>query len=250
MSVMTMLAHINAVSVPLTAVSNAVNAASIFFTIIDAPKPATGGIRDAEVSLDHDINIEDMNFAYPTRHEVRILNNLSLTIPNGAITAIVGASGSGKSTIVALIQRWYELGDPDPITSYLRNGSIKLGATNLNKIDLHWWRAQIGMVQQDSFLFNDTIFKNVEYGLVGTEWEDALDEEKKRLVEQACKEAYADEFIRSLPMVRGQFSEIQRTLLIWGRRTRHKSATWVSNSAAGNDSESLLPAPSSAVRSC
>jgi ATP-binding cassette subfamily B (MDR/TAP) protein 1 len=201
MSVMTMLAHINAVSVPLAAVSNAINAASIFFTIIDAPKPATGGIRDAGVALDHDITIEGMNFAYPTRHEVRILNNLSLTIPNGATTAIVGASGSGKSTIVALIQRWYELGSPDPITNYLRNGSIRLGATNLNEIDLHWWRAQIGMVQQDSFLFNDTIFKNVEYGLVGTQWEEATDGEKKKLVEQACKEAYADEFIRSLPKV-------------------------------------------------
>ena len=198
---MTMLAHINAVSVPLTAVSNAINAASIFFTIIDAPKPATAGIRDAQVSLNDDIVIEGLNFAYPTRHEVKILTNLNLTIPKGSTTAIVGPSGSGKSTIVALIQRWYELGGVDPITNYLRNGSIKLGSTNLNEIYLYWWRAQIGMVQQDSFLFIDTIFKNVEYGLVGTEWEDAPDDERRELVEQACREAYADEFIRSLPEV-------------------------------------------------
>jgi ATP-binding cassette subfamily B (MDR/TAP) protein 1 len=202
MSVMTMLAHINAVSVPLTAASNAMNAASIFFTIIDAPKPVTSGVRDAEVSLYEDIVMEGINFAYPARHDVKILRNLNLVIPKGATTAIVGPSGSGKSTIVALIQRWYELGGPDPITNYLRNGSIKVGIENLNGIDLHWWRAQIGLVQQDSFLFNDTIFKNVEYGLVGTAWEDAPDQEKKELVEQACKEAYADEFIRSLPEVR------------------------------------------------
>ena len=196
-----MLAHINAVSVPLTAASNAINAASIFFTIIDAPKPSIGGIRGAEVSLDDDIVMEGINFAYPARHEVKILMNLDLAIPKGATTAIVGPSGSGKSTIVALIQRWYELGGPDPITNYLRNGSIKIGTTNLNAIDLHWWRAQIGLVQQDSFLFNGTIFQNVEYGLVGTVWEDAPDSEKKELVEQACEEAYADEFIRSLPEV-------------------------------------------------
>jgi ATP-binding cassette subfamily B (MDR/TAP) protein 1 len=56
-------------------------------------------------------------------------------------------------------------------------------------------------VQQEPFLFNDTIFKNVEYGLVGTEWENAPYETKRQLVEQACKEAYADEFIAILPDV-------------------------------------------------
>jgi ATP-binding cassette subfamily B (MDR/TAP) protein 1 len=201
MSVMTMLAHINAVSVPLTAASNAINAASIFFTVIDAPKPTTGGICGGEVSLDEDIILKDINFAYPTRHDVRVLDTLTLKIPTGKTTAIVGPSGSGKSTIVALIQRWYELGGTDPITSYLRNGSIKIGDKHLRDIDLHWWRSQIGFVQQDTFLFNDTILKNVEYGLVGTEWENVSSAEKGELVVQACKEAYADEFIQTLPKV-------------------------------------------------
>lgn len=201
MSIMTMLAHINAVSAPLTAASNAFNAASIFFSIIDAPKPKTTGIKGAEVALDEDVSLENINFAYPTRHDVRILNGLTLRIPAGKMTAIVGPSGSGKSTIVALIQRWYELGGSDPIANYLRNGNIRIGDRNLNEIDLHWWRAQIGFVQQEPFLFNDTILKNVEYGLVGTEWEDASEEMKKGLVARACKEAYADEFIRMLPAV-------------------------------------------------
>ncbi|KAF2642180.1 ABC multidrug transporter-like protein [Massarina eburnea CBS 473.64] len=199
MSVMTMLAHINAVSTPLTAASNAINAAKIFFTVIDAPKPITTGIQGSAVSLDNDITIQNLNFAYPTRYDVRILNNLCLTIPKGKTTAIVGPSGSGKSTIVALVQRWYELGGTDPITMYLRNGSIKIGDVNLSDIDLHWWRSQIGFVQQETFLFNDTIFKNVEYGLMGTEWENAGMDEKRKLVEQACKEAYADEYIQMLP---------------------------------------------------
>jgi len=56
-------------------------------------------------------------------------------------------------------------------------------------------------VQQEPFLFNDTIFKNVEYGLIGTEWENDSKERKKELVEQACQEAFADEFITRLPEV-------------------------------------------------
>jgi ATP-binding cassette subfamily B (MDR/TAP) protein 1 len=201
MSIMTMLAHINAVSVPLTAASNAIEAASIFFTVIDAPKPATGGMQNEDVFLAEHITLNGVNFAYPTRHEVKILTDLNLAIPKGKTTAIVGTSGSGKSTIIALIQRWYELGGNDPITNYLRNGSIKIGTVNLNEIDLHWWRAQVGLVQQDSCLFNDTIFRNIEYGLVGTKLEDAPIEVKRELVEQASKEAYADEFIRTLPQV-------------------------------------------------
>jgi len=199
MSVMTMLAHISAVSVPLTSVFNAISAASIFFTIIDAPKPSSAGSKGDIAFSDDDITLENVNFAYPTRHDVKVLRNLTLSIPAGKTTAIVGPSGSGKSTVVALLQRWYELGGSDPIAQYLRNGTIKIGNTNLNEIDLYWWRSRIGFVQQEPFLFDDTIYKNVEHGLVGTEWEYAHEDRKKCLVEQACREAYADEFILKLP---------------------------------------------------
>ena len=72
---------------------------------------------------------------------------------------------------------------------------------NIHDIELAWWRSQIGLVQQDPFLFNDTILKNLELGLVGTEWELAEPQEKLRVVEQACREAYAHEFIMALPEV-------------------------------------------------
>jgi ATP-binding cassette subfamily B (MDR/TAP) protein 1 len=104
-------------------------------------------------------------------------------------------------TVVALISRWYELGGNDAIADYLRNGSITIGNKDLNNTDLYWWRAQLGLVQQDPFLFNDTIYKNVEYGLVGTEHEHASVEARKVLIERACKDAYADEFIQNLPDV-------------------------------------------------
>lgn len=72
---------------------------------------------------------------------------------------------------------------------------------NIHEIELTWWRSQIGLVQQDPFLFNDTILKNLELGLMGTEWEFAEPHEKRRLVEQACIEAYAHDFITALPEV-------------------------------------------------
>jgi ATP-binding cassette subfamily B (MDR/TAP) protein 1 len=126
MSVMTMLAHINAISVPLTALSHALNAAQIFFTIIDAPKPRTSGLREPDVSVSNDIVFEKVNFAYPTRHDVKVLEGLSLRLEKGKTTAIVGPSGSGKSTIIGLVLRWYELGGVDPVVCFTRQQIAQL----------------------------------------------------------------------------------------------------------------------------
>jgi ATP-binding cassette subfamily B (MDR/TAP) protein 1 len=71
----------------------------------------------------------------------------------------------------------------------------------LHEADLKWWRSQIGLVQQEPFLFNDTIYKNVEYGLLGTEWEHESEAQKMKRVRRACKEAFAAEFISRLPEV-------------------------------------------------
>jgi ATP-binding cassette subfamily B (MDR/TAP) protein 1 len=97
LSIMTMIAHLSAISVPLTAASNALNAASIFFTIIDAPKPTTHGLKGPEVSMEGVIELRNINFAYPSRHDVRVLQDFSLCFKPGQTTAIVGPSGSGKS---------------------------------------------------------------------------------------------------------------------------------------------------------
>ena|ERR1700761_5506591 len=82
-----------------------------------------------------------------------------------------------------------------------RDGCITVGGRPLREVDLRWWRTQIGLVQQEPFLFNNSIYTNVEFGLVGTEWENADKAVKKELVEQACQEAFADEFINRLPEV-------------------------------------------------
>lgn len=80
-------------------------------------------------------------------------------------------------------------------------GEILVGQTRLAEIDDKWWRAQIGLVQQEPFLFNDTIWQNVAYGLCGTDLENLSEEEKLQMVKDACKEAFADEFIQKLPQV-------------------------------------------------
>ncbi|AEO70297.1 uncharacterized protein THITE_2121528 [Thermothielavioides terrestris NRRL 8126] len=78
-------------------------------------------------------------------------------------------------------------------------GSISTCGKQLGEIDIKWWRSQIGLVQQEPFLFNDTIFNNVAAGLIGTQWENESDDVKRQLVKEACAESFADEFIDRLP---------------------------------------------------
>ncbi|KAM3083530.1 hypothetical protein ACMFMG_004178 [Clarireedia jacksonii] len=202
MSVMIIVMSIGGIATPVTAAAHAAGAAGILFSIIDAPQPKTDGVTEPEVSAQGDIIFENVNFAYPLRADVKVLDNLSLRFPAGKNTALVGHSGSGKSTIVGLIERWYELDGnmtDNMLTLYFRNGNITVGGRKLHEIDLRWWRSQIGLVQQEPFLFNDTIYKNIECGLVGTKWEHTSLQRKRKLVKRACKEAFADEFIRRLP---------------------------------------------------
>ena len=100
---------IGAISAPISVASRAAGAATILFSIIDAPRPQTEGLTSPGVASHDDIVFENVNFAYPTRPDVQVLNNLNVKFPAGKLTAIVGESGSGKSTIVGMIERWYEL---------------------------------------------------------------------------------------------------------------------------------------------
>ncbi len=82
------------------------------------------------------------------------------------------------------------------------DGSVTTCDRSIDDIELKWWRSQIGLVQQEPFLFNDTVFANVANGLIGSQWENESEEVKRRLVKEACSEAFADEFIDKLPKVR------------------------------------------------
>ncbi|KAM3487206.1 hypothetical protein MY3957_009508 [Beauveria namnaoensis] len=231
-SVMMIVASMERTSTPLLAVSKAMVAACEFFTVIDAPRPEPGHLTYPEISPNEDLVMENVTFAYPSRPHVKVLDNLNLTIEKGKVTAIVGASGSGKSTIVGLVQRWYNLknqqvfpkiidktkkqsngdknredgqesqpipgADEDAGPPIELHGTVSTCGYSLDDINIKWWRAQIGLVQQEPFLFNDTIFTNVANGLVGTKWENEPEETKREMVKEACREAFADEFIEKL----------------------------------------------------
>ncbi|KAF4264267.1 hypothetical protein CNMCM8812_000767 [Aspergillus fumigatus] len=195
-SVMIVVSVLGNIASPLIIVSKAASAAGSFFELIDSEKVDSGGLREPDASAHVDIIFRDVRFTYPTRPDVPVLKGLDIRFQNGKTTALVGPSGSGKSTIVALIERWYQLAmSPED----QNQGSIYAGPHDINSLDLKWWRSQIGLVQQEPFLFNDTIFNNVAFGLIGTQWEKEPDSVKKELIEKACREAFAEEFIQRLP---------------------------------------------------
>jgi ATP-binding cassette subfamily B (MDR/TAP) protein 1 len=157
-----------------------------------------------------DIVLDKVDFAYPSRPTVQVLDGLSLVIPTNQTTAIVGPSGSGKSTIVGLLERWFS-----PLS-----GTITLDGRKIEDLNIQWLRTNIRLVQQVSYcletvqrqplmfsqepvLFSGSIFQNVAYGLSGTSQADSAEDVRHRLVEQACKAAYAHDFIEKLPEVRG-----------------------------------------------
>ena len=126
-----------------------------------------------------EIRFENVSFEYPDDH-IPVLKNISLTIKPGEKIALVGSSGGGKTTLTNLIPRFY-----DPT-----EGEIKIDGKNIKEIKLDSLRGNIGVVQQDVFLFSGTVYDNIAYGKPG-----ASEEE----VENAAKLAGADEFIRQLP---------------------------------------------------
>lgn len=199
---------------PVMHISKAISASTGFFDIIDSERVSVDGLRDPDVSAHADIEFHDVTFAYPTRPDVQVLKGFSARFEKGKTTALVGPSGSGKSTIVALLERWYQLdGDtsnnrtPGNLEAAEQNGrksnrgAVHIDGHNLNTLHLKWWRSQIGLVQQEPFIFNDSILNNVAFGLIGSRWENESEEVKRELVKSACKEAFADEFIERLPQV-------------------------------------------------
>jgi ABC-type multidrug transport system fused ATPase/permease subunit len=213
-SVLIVVTIIGQIASPLMAITKAVSASGSFFSVIDSERPSSDGLKEPEVSAHTDIVFENVTFSYPTRAEVPVLRGFSARFAQGKTTALVGPSGSGKSTIVALAERWYQLEAPSSSLSQSDEqeeksdvptggtaGRITVDNRDINALDLKWWRGQIGLVQQEPFLFNDTIYNNVSYGLIGSQWEGESEEVKKKLVVKACEEAFADEFVTRLPLV-------------------------------------------------
>ena len=129
-------------------------------------------LKDAEIRYDHAV------FSYDPAKP--LLTDVSFTVPPGKMYAIVGPSGSGKSTVVNLIPRLYDV----------TGGAVRLGGVDVRDMDLQYLRENVGVVTQETYLFNGTIRENLLYAKA-----DATQEE----LEQACKIASIDEYIRAQP---------------------------------------------------
>lgn len=171
--------------------TRASSAAAELFHLIDRPSridplDPTG---EKPINVEGDIEFLDVSFAYPTRPGVPVLRDFSLKIPKGKVTALVGASGSGKSTVIGLLERWY-----NPTS-----GTIKLDGRPIDTLNLNWIRKTARLVQQEPVLFNGTVFENISHGLAGTTWEQDSAEDKMKRVVEASKLAFAHDFISQLP---------------------------------------------------
>ena len=133
-------------------------------------------LNEAKKIKGFDIEFKNVSFSYPTKNDVPIFKNLSVKIPSGKVVAFVGYSGSGKTTITSLIQRFY---DPN-------EGEIKINSINIKDLDLKWLRKNIGIVSQEPILNSGSIKENILYG---------VDNCSEELFNSACQLSTVDTFV-------------------------------------------------------
>ncbi|XP_039157210.1 ABC transporter B family member 15 isoform X2 [Eucalyptus grandis] len=131
-------------------------------------------------NLEGNLKFRHIEFAYPSRPENIIFRDFSLTIPSGKTLALVGGSGSGKSTVISLLQRFY-----DPLS-----GQILLDGIAINKLQIKWLRSQMGLVSQEPTLFATSIKENILFGKENAEMKEVI---------EAAKASNAHNFISQLP---------------------------------------------------
>lgn len=141
--------------------------------IEDAPDATPIGMVKGEIEFDN------VSFQYKDNQE-NVLNHINLKVPAGAYMALVGSSGAGKTTLCSLIPRFYDV----------TGGRIMIDGKDIRSVTLKSLRDQIGMVQQDVYLFAGTIFENIQYGKPGATREEVV---------EAAKNANAHEFIMAFP---------------------------------------------------
>ena len=141
--------------------------------IEDAPDATPIGTVKGEIEFDN------VSFQYKDNQE-NVLNHINLKVPAGAYMALVGSSGAGKTTLCSLIPRFYDV----------TGGRIMIDGKDIRSVTLKSLRDQIGMVQQDVYLFAGTIFENIQYGKPGATREEVI---------EAAKNANAHEFIMAFP---------------------------------------------------
>lgn len=164
-------------------------------TDIDDPADPVMTVRDGSVCF------EQVSFAYSTKSDKKVLNDINLSIASGQTVGIIGSTGSSKSSLVQLIPRLYDVS----------SGQLLLGGVDVRKYDLDVLRNAVAMVLQKNELFSGTIKENLRWGN-----ENATDEE----IEEACRLACADEFIQSFPDKYDTYIEQGGTNVLGGQKQR------------------------------
>ncbi|MGB0193698.1 MAG: ABC transporter ATP-binding protein [Schleiferiaceae bacterium] len=157
----------------------AVGATETIFSLMDEEPELVGG-EDVTAAQVEGISFREVQFSYPSRPDVPVIQGLSFDLPKGQTLALVGKSGSGKSTVASLLMRFYQS----------QGGQISSGVHALESYDLQAWRKSLALVPQDVLLFGGSIRENITYGKTSATEEEII---------QAAKEANAWEFIEGFP---------------------------------------------------
>jgi len=159
-------------------------AAARCFALMDSEPPIDSFSQEGDKLSDYTSNItfSNVSFNYPTRPDIPVLKGIDLTVLQGQTVALVGSSGCGKSTIVQLVERFY-----DPL-----QGNVGLDSRDIKNLHIQWYRSQMGIVSQEPVLFDCSIKDNIAYG-------DNSREVPMHEIIQAAKNANIHSFIESLP---------------------------------------------------
>ncbi|WVZ99468.1 hypothetical protein U9M48_044759, partial [Paspalum notatum var. saurae] len=159
------------------------DSATSIFSILDRKSLIDSSSEEGSTleNVKGDIDFKHVGFKYPSRPDVQIFTDFTLSIPSGKTVALVGQSGSGKSTVISLLERFYE---PD-------TGAILLDGVEISSLNISWLRDHMGLVSQEPVLFSGTIHDNIAYGKHG--------EVKEEEIVMAARAANAHKFISSMP---------------------------------------------------
>ncbi|KAL3897411.1 MAG: hypothetical protein SGARI_006926, partial [Bacillariaceae sp.] len=153
-------------------------------------------------SDDHPIlEFQNVKFTYPTRPENEIFRKLNLSVRRGENLALVGPSGGGKSSIIALLERFY---NPD-------EGTILVNGVALDSLNVSWWHKQVALVSQEPVLFDMSIRENIAFGL-------GIDNVTQEQIEEAATEANCHDFIKEFP--EGYDTQVNSGLVSGGQKQR------------------------------
>lgn len=175
----------------IQAFGSATAAATKVFNTIERKSPIDPETDEGDIpeTLVGNIEFRNIKHIYPSRPETTVLTDFNLQVPTGKIVALVGASGSGKSTVVGLLERFYL-----PMA-----GQVLLDGKDISTINLRWLRQHMAIVSQEPVLFSVTIYESIAHGLVNTEYANASEEKKMEMIEKAARIANAHDFISDLP---------------------------------------------------